>query len=248
MNHEIYLSVIIPAYNEERRISQTLLDVDRYLSKQKYEYEILVVNDGSSDKTARIVQNFQTVIKNLELIDNQKNQGQRYAVRQGLLESKGKYRLFMDADNSTTIDHIGKMWLFFEQGFDVVIGSRDSKDVKGARQTIPQPFIKRMLGNFGNFLIQIVAVWGIWDTQCGFKALTARAVKDIFSRAVIDRWGFDIEVLVLARALGYKIAKIPVYWINEPDSKVTWRGYLRTFQELFQIKLNLIRDKYHIKK
>lgn len=245
---KIYLSIIIPAYNEEKRISQTLLDVDRYLSKQKYGYEILVANDGSKDKTAKIVQNFQSIVKSLELINNSENHGKGYIVRQAMLQAKGKYRLFMDADNSTTINHIEKMWPFFEKGFNVVIGSRDSKDARGACQAVPQSFIKRQLGNFGNLLIQTVAVWGIWDTQCGFKVFTDRAAKDIFSRLTIDRWGFDIEALAVAQRLGYKIAKIPVYWVNEPDSRVGWKGYLKTFVELFQIKLNLIKDKYHIKK
>lgn len=248
MNNEIHLSVIIPAYNEESRIAKTLLDIDRYLSKQKYGYEILVVNDGSKDKTAKIIQNFQSVVRNLELINNPENHGKGYVVRQGMLQAKGKYRLFTDADNSTSIEHVEKMWPFFEKGFEVVIGSRDSKDAKGAKQAVSQSFIKRLMGNFGNLLIQILAVWGIWDTQCGFKAFQSKAAKDIFSRLIIDRWGFDIEALAVAQRLGYKIAKVPVCWVNEPDSKVGWKGYLKTFTELFQIKLNLIKDKYHIKK
>ena len=126
----------------------------------------------------------------------------------------------------------------------MVIGSRDSKDAKGAKQAVPQSFLKRQLGNLGNILIQVVAVPGIWDTQCGFKAFTAEATEDIFSRCKIDRWGFDIEAMALARKLNYQIGIIPVYWINSSDSRVSWKGYLNTFRELFKIKWNLIRKKY----
>ncbi|MEA2113235.1 MAG: dolichyl-phosphate beta-glucosyltransferase [Patescibacteria group bacterium] len=241
---EIYLSIIIPAYNEEKRISNTLLAIDHYLSKQDYVYEIIVVNDGSKDKTAQIVGKFSRLVKNLRLIDNQENHGKGWVVKQGMLEAKGKYRLFMDADNATTIDHFEKMIPLFEEGCQIVIGSRDKKDAKGAKQAVPQSFLKRQLGNLGNILIQLVAVPGIWDTQCGFKAFTAKAAEDIFSRCKINRWGFDIEALALARKLNYRLRVIPVYWINNTDSRVSWKGYLNTFRELFKIKWNLIRKKY----
>ena len=242
-----HLSVIIPAYNEEKRISKTLLAVDQYLTKQDYDYEILVVSDGSKDKTAEVVANFQKMVRNLRLIDNKENHGKGWVVRQGMLEAQGNFRVFRDADNATTIDHIEKAWPYFKQGYDVVIGTRDSRDHKEAKQAVSQPFLKRMLGDMGNILIQAVAVWGIWDTQCGFKVFSAKAAKEVFSRSLIDRWGFDIEALAVAKRLGFKIALIPVYWINDPDSKVNLKGYLKTFIELFQIKANLISDKYHLK-
>lgn len=242
-----YLSVIIPAYNEEKRISKTLLAADQYLQKQPYEYEIIVVSDGSKDKTVEIVENFKRQINNLKLIGNQENHGKGWVVRQGMLTSQGQIRLFMDADNSTTLEHFDKMRPYLEQGADIVIGTRDKKDAKGASQAVPQSFLKRQLGNAGNILIQIFAVWGIWDTQCGFKAFSEKAAKDIFSRAKIDRWGFDIEALALARKLKYKISIIPVYWVNDPYSAVNWKGYLRTFKELFQIWWWMVRDKYGIK-
>lgn len=241
---EIYLSVVIPAYNEEKRISNTLLAVDHYLSNQDYSYEIVVVNDGSRDKTAQIVEKFGGLIKNLRLIDNQENHGKGWVVRQGMLEAKGKYRIFMDADNATTIDHFEKMLPLFKEGKQIIIGSRDEKDAKDAKQAVPQSFLKRQLGNLGNILIQIVAVPGIWDTQCGFKAFTAKAAEDIFRRCKINKWGFDIEVMALARKLDYSIGIIPVYWVNSPDSRVSWKGYLNTFRELFKIKWNLIRKIY----
>ena len=240
----IYLSVIIPAYKEERRISKTLLDIDQYLSKQDYSYEIIVVNDGSKDKTAEVVNKFANIIKHLKLIDNKENHGKGWVVRQGMLEAKGEIRLFMDADNATTIDHFEKMRPLFEQGYQVVIGSRDSKDVAGAKQEVSQSFLKRLLGNSGNLLIQLLAVSGIWDTQCGFKAFSAKSAQKVFKKCQIDRWGFDIEALALARKFNYKIGIIPVKWVNDPDSRVSWKGYLNTFRELFKIKWNLIRNKY----
>lgn len=244
---EVYLSVIIPAYNEESRIGKTLLQVDKYLSEQDYEYEILVVSDGSSDKTADLVEKYKQLIHNLEIIDNLENKGKGAVVRQGMLVAKGKYRVFMDADNSTTLDHIEKMFPLFKKGYRVVIGSRDSKDVKGAEQAVKQPIHRILIGNAGNLLIQLVAVPGIWDTQAGFKAFSKKAVDDIFPRLRINRWGFDIEILAVARGLNYKIGIIPIFWKNDPHSKVSLMGYLNTFRELFIIKWNLMRNKYGIK-
>ncbi|OGZ34167.1 MAG: hypothetical protein A2Y98_02435 [Candidatus Portnoybacteria bacterium RBG_19FT_COMBO_36_7] len=243
----LYLSVIIPSYKGEKRISKTLLAVDHYLTKQHYDYEILVVNDGSPDKTAEVVASFEQMIHNLRLIDNKENHGKGWVVRKGMLEAQGDYRVFMDDDNATTIDHIEKAWPYFKEGYDVVIGTRDSRDHKDAKQAVPQSFLKRALGDIGNILIQILAVWGIWDTQCGFKAFSAKAAKEIFSRGLIDRFGFDIEVLAVAKRLGYKIAKIPIYWINDSSSTVNLKSYLKTFVELFQIKMNLLTDKYHLR-
>ncbi len=247
MENQPYLSVIIPCYNEEKTISATLLAVDQYLQKQLFDYEILVVSDGSTDKTAEITTEFQKNIKNLKLIDNKENHGKGWVTRQGMLGTLGQVRLFMDADNATTLDHFDKMKFYFEQGANVIIGSRDSKDAKGAKQAMPQSWLKRQLGNAGNILIQIFAVWGIWDTQCGFKAFSGQAAKAIFSKSKIDRWGFDIEALALARKLKYKIEVIPVYWINNPYSNVSLKGYLMTFKELFQIWWWLVTDAYGIR-
>ncbi len=241
---KVFLSVIIPGYNESKRITNTLLDIDHYLSKQEYTYEIVVVNDGSKDNTVQVVEKVGNLVKNLRIIDNQVNHGKGWVVRQGMLESLGQIRLFMDADNATTINHFEKMIPLFEQGHSVVIGSRDSKDAAGARQAVSQVWYKRIVGNMGNLLIQLLAVPGIWDTQCGFKAFKAKVAQDIFSRCQIDRWGFDIEVLAVAKKLDYKIGIIPVNWINDPDSRVNWKGYLNTFRELFKVRWNLIIGKY----
>ncbi len=246
MEKQIFLSVIIPAYNEQNRIAPTLLDVDSWLSKQEFDYEILVVNDGSTDKTKEVVQKISQTSPKVKLIDNFKNQGKGAVVRQGMLTAKGQWRLFMDADNSTTIDHFEKMLPLIKQDYDVVIGSRDSKDVKGAKQAVKQSWLKRLFGNLGNLVIQIVAVPGIWDTQCGFKAFSQEAAQEIFSRSLIKKWGFDVEALFLARKLGYKIGIIPVYWKNDPNSHVSWKGYLISFKEVFQIRFNYWQKKYNL--
>jgi len=247
MDNKPFLSIIIPAYNEEATISNTLLDIDKYLSKQKFSSEIIVVSDGSKDTTVEKAKSMQNLVKNLKVMDNKENHGKGWVIRQAMLQAGGDYRLFTDADNATSIEHVDKMLPFFEKKYEVVIGSRDTKDAEGAIKAVDQPFFKRTLGNMANLLIQILAVWGIWDTQCGFKAFSSKAAKEIFSRAKIDRWGFDIEALAIARELKYKIGIIPVYWINNPNSRVNLKGYLNTFKELFQVKWNLISGKYQIK-
>lgn len=239
----MYLSVIIPAYKEEKRIGKTLLAVDQYLSKQKYQYEIIVVSDeGSPNKTVEVVKNFQKIVKNLRIIENEKNHGKGFVVRQGMLEAQGDHRLFMDADNSTSVDQVENFLPRFNDGYDAVIGSRA---IGGAKIDIHQPFYKEALGKLGNKVIQIVAVWGINDTQAGFKCFSAKAAEDIFPKAVIDRWGFDVEVLALARKLNYKIKEVPIEWINDPESHVKLSSYIQVLMETFKIRWNLITGKYN---
>lgn len=239
----MYLSIIIPAYNEEKRIGKTLLAAHEWLSKQSYNWEILVVSDGSKDNTASVVQNLTGQIKNLRLINNKKNHGKGYVVRQGMLETKGEYRVFMDADNSTSIDHFVKMEPFFRDGFDVVIGSRD---IRGADIKVHQAWYKELLGNIGNIFIQVVVgLWGIWDTQCGFKGFTAVAAEKVFPKLIIDRWGFDIEALVVAKKCGLKMKQIPVVWVNDAASHVKLSAYLEVLWETVNIRKNSILGKYN---
>ncbi|MBI4359337.1 MAG: glycosyltransferase family 2 protein [Candidatus Nealsonbacteria bacterium] len=237
------LSIIIPAYNEESRLPKTLREIDAYLKRQSYDYEILVVNDGSKDKTAEVTESLKPEIANLRLIDNQENHGKGYVVRQGMLQAAGDYRLFMDADNSTTIDQVGKMWPFFEQGYDVVIGSRD---VAGASMEPAQPLFRRLLGEIFNLVVQVVVgLWGIWDTQCGFKAFTRKAAEAVFPPALINRFAFDPEVLILAKRKGYKIKEAPVVWKNDIRSTVKFTWMIKMLFEVLQIRWNLITRKYN---
>lgn len=239
-----HLSVIIPAYNEAKRIGATLEKLGAYLRSRDYTSEVLVISDGSSDATAEAVRGYQDRVPDLRIIDRKENRGKGYTVREGMLAATGAWRLFMDADGSTSIDHIEKMWPYVKEGKQVIIGSRDPKDAKGATQAVPQSFFKRMLGNFGNILIQIFGVPGIWDTQNGFKMFSAEATERIFSKARIDGWGFDIEALALARKFGYDITVIPVHWVNDPMSHVTLGGYLNTFVELLKVRWGLMTGRY----
>jgi len=240
MNESIYLSIIIPAYNEEKRLLKTLQEIDAYLRVQPYSYEIILVNDGSNDQTKERAN--QAALAKLIIINNEQNQGKGFVVRQGILAAKGSYRLFTDADSSVPPDQIEKLWPAFKQGYEVVIGSRA---VKGAIINPIQPWLRRFVGKAGNMLIQSIGgLWKIHDSQCGFKCFNAKAAQEVFSKAKINRWGFDIEALLLAKKLGYRTKEIPVVWKNNPESRVKSRDILQTLLELFQIRLNFILNKY----
>jgi dolichyl-phosphate beta-glucosyltransferase len=239
-----YLSVIIPAYTEEQRIGRTLQVIHGYLEKQPYSFEVLVVLDGPKDQTLEKVRSFAAAHPNVRWINREENRGKGFTVRQGMLAACGEIRLFTDADNSTDISHFDQMKPLFDSGSEVVICSRDRKDAAGAQQAVPQPALKRFLGNAGNLFIQAMAVPGIWDTQCGFKAFSARAAEDIFSVATIDRWGFDIEALALARHFGYRIRIIPAHWIDDANTHVSMRNYLDTLWETVRVRWNLLTGAY----
>lgn len=240
-----FLSVVIPAYNEEHRLPTTLIAIDKYLSSQDYSYEVLVVNDASTDRTAEVAQRFSETMKNVRLVSYDQNKGKGGAVKTGMLEARGTYRLFTDADNSTSIDHFEKMLPHFKAGYDVVICSRDLKE---SVLSPPQPWYKRVLGRMGNLIVQPLLLPGLKDTQCGFKAFTEEAARDAFNRLTILRWGFDIEALALAKHMGYRIKEIPVVWVNDPHSKVQASSYAKTLLEVFKIRFNFWFRKYNIKK
>ena len=236
------LSVIIPTYNEEKRLPRTLREITKYLSGQSYDSEIIVVDGGSSDSTPEIVRGMMREIKNLKLI-RKDGLGKGDAVKTGMLEGKGDYRLFTDADNSTSIDQIEKMWPWFEKGYDVVIGSRD---IKGAVLDPPQPWYRGViLGKGFRFLTHLICgTWEILDSQCGFKMFSKKAAEDIFPKIEILGFAFDVEVLVIAQKLGYKIKEVPVYWRNDPKSKVKFKNIFEMGIDLLKIRWNLLTKKY----
>ena len=237
-----FLSVVIPAYNEAERLPRTLLAVDAYLSKAGYSYEIIVADDGSKDTTADIVTRMAKTVKHLRLLAFGVNRGKGAAVKDGMIAAEGKYRLFMDADNSTSIEHFEKMMPFFSEGYDVVIGSRA---IEGAHLDPPEPWYRQIPGKLGNlFWIQLLVLPGYWDTQCGFKAFTAEAAERIFRLTKITRWGFDIEALALAKKLGYKIKEIPVHWVNDTNSRVSASAYLQVLMETVKIRVWLWTGQY----
>jgi dolichyl-phosphate beta-glucosyltransferase len=241
---EIDLSVIVPAYNEAKRIGATLKRLDQFLGSRDSSYEILVVLDGPTDNTLEILNKISGEISNLRVIDRSVNRGKGYTVREGMLEAVGKIRLFTDADNSTDIAHLDFINPLFERGLDLVIASRHPKDAPGAQQAISQAWHKQFVGRVGNLIVRLLAVPGIRDTQCGFKAFHAEAAERIFSRANIDGWGFDIEVLALARAMNYKTGVIPAHWINDPRSHVRSFDYIRVLGDVATVWFNLRTRKY----
>jgi dolichyl-phosphate beta-glucosyltransferase len=239
-----HLSVIIPAYNEEQRIKATLEAVFNYLSRQDYSWEAIVISDGSSDKTVEMISEFISNKPEFSLIANTLNHGKGFVVRQGVLQAQGDFRLFTDADNSTSIEQIEKFWPYFNEGYGIVIGSIE---VPGAVINEQAQWYRRFLGRYSKYLIRIVAgLWRIHDTQRGFKCFNAKSARDIFSRANIDRFGFDIEVLALAKKMGYKIKEVPVIWNNPGNSTVHFSSYFQVLKDLFKIRWYLWTNKYEL--
>ncbi len=237
----MYLSVIIPAYNEEKRIEKTLLSVDEFLSRQKYDYEVLVVNDGSNDGTATLVSDLSAQVNNLRLIDNKENHGKGWVVKQGMLQARGEYRLFMDADNSTTIDQIEGFLPYFSEGYDVVIGSRR---IKGANIAVKQAWFRDFLGGVFRLVVHILVPLKVTDSQAGFKCFSLKAAEAIFIKQTIFRWAFDVEILAIASKINFKIKEAPIKWINDGDSKVKISGMVKMLFEVLRVRLNLWTNKY----
>jgi dolichyl-phosphate beta-glucosyltransferase len=238
------LSVIIPAFNEEKRIEKTLLDVDAYLEKQAYDYEIIVVDNNSNDRTVAVVNRLEsTSVQNVRVI-TESVAGKGSAVKRGMLESQGQYVIFMDADNATPISEIEKFWPFLESGYEVVIGSRY---IDPAMVKIKQPFYRILLSRMSNLLIQVTLVLHIKDTQAGFKAFQGQAAKKIFSQVTIFGWAFDMELLAIALKLSYRIKEVPVSWEEHGGSHVPLKAYLQALRDLFVIKYRALIGKYSAK-
>ncbi len=237
----MHISVIIPAYNEEKRIEKTLWSIDRYLSGQSYDYEILVVDDGSRDATVEVVRGLVSQIKGLRLISNKENRGKGWVVRQGMLEAAGKYRLFMDADNSTTVDQIAGFFPYFQKGYDVVIGSRRIKD---ANIVVKQTFLRDFLGGVFRFAVHTLVPLNVADSQAGFKMFSKKATAAVFPRQTICRWAFDVEIISISRKLGLKIKEAPIKWANSAESHVKVSGMCKMLLEVFIVRLKLWTGKY----
>lgn len=228
-----FLSVVIPAYDEEARLPSTLERVQAYLGAQDYSWELLVVDDGSGDGTAEAAgRSFGT--PGCRLLENPRNRGKGASVRRGMLAARGDYRLFSDADLSTPIEELSRLLRAVEAGHDVAIGSRALRD---SRVEVHQPFYRETMGKIFNLIVRVVALSGIRDTQCGFKLFSRAAARHVFERQGLDGWCFDVEVLALARQGGFSIAEVPVRWRNSPATRVmVLRDSLRMFRDLFLIR------------
>lgn len=215
MDGQVFLSVVVPAYNEADRIGATLDRVHEYLSEQTYRSEVLVVDDGSTDSTAAIVRQ-KSVEQGLTLHSYTPNRGKGHAVRYGMLRASGNLTLFSDADLATPIEEVEKLLAACAAGADIAIGSRD---IPGAHLERRQSALREFGGKLFNRFVRVLAVPGIHDTQCGFKLFTDQA-RGLFAHCVIDDFSFDVEALYLARRMGYTITEVPIRWRHQEGSKV----------------------------
>ncbi len=246
-----YLSIIVPAYNEERRLPQTLQRLAAYSHSKAWPTEIIVVDDGSSDGTAQVVEEFAANEPAVRVIRNP-HRGKAYAVRTGMLAGQGELLLFTDADGATPIEEADKLLPLLESGYAVAIGSREGE---GARR-FSEPAYRHMMGRAFNLLVRMLAVPGIQDTQCGFKAFRHDAARDLFGNmqlysenspgvrgAVLT--GFDVEILFLAGKWGYSIAEVPVHWHFGKESKVNpLRDSWRNLSDVLRVRYNDLRGRY----
>ena len=239
--YDYAVSIIVPAYNEELRIKKTLESINNYFLDKRITRQIIVVDDGSCDNTAEAVAALKKEINGLTLISYQTNYGKGYAVKKGVEQSHGALILFTDADNSTPIEEFDKFHPLLLDN-QVVIGSRY---ISGSNIVVTQPKYRTCLGRVGNKLIQFFLLDGVNDTQCGFKAFQHDAAKQIFNRMKVNRFGFDMEILSIARLLNFTISEVPVSWYNSPESRIRpIKDAFRTFTELIYIKLNLWGGRY----
>lgn len=237
MNKDIYMSIILPAYNEENRLGPTLTRIGEYLDTKEWTAEIIVVDDGSKDGTVDLVEEWMKKDERIKLVRNPENKGKGFSVRNGMLRAKGRYRLFSDSDLSTPIEELDKLLSYIGGRTDVTIGSRS---IEGSDVQVSQALYRMLMGRIFNLIVRILFQTKMRDTQCGFKLFTRKAAEDVFPKAVVNRFGFDVEVLFLAEKLGYKVQEVPVVWINSEESKVSAvRDSIGMFIDLFRIRLRL---------
>jgi len=238
-----FFSVIIPAYNEENRLPNTLEQVFHFLGKQSYTSEVIVVENGSADKTFETAQRFAGKHKSLQVIHNEQR-GKGGAVQRGVLEARGEYVFFCDADLSMPVEEVAKFLPPAITDFDIAIGSREAP---GAVR-YNEPYYRHFTGRVFNMLIRLLALPKLQDTQCGFKCLRAGAARDIFHFQTITGWAFDVELLYIAHLHGYRILEIPIDWYFNADSKVSvLHDSRRMFLDLLVIRRNARRGLYDLK-
>ena len=235
-------SFIIPAYNESARLGSTLESVLNHIAAQRWDAEVLVVNDGSRDSTADLVRTWARTHPELQLIENPGNRGKGYSVRNGMLNAKGDVLVFSDADLSSPIEEAVKLFAAIEAGADIAIGSRW---LRPDTQTHRQSLLRQFYGRLFNLALRILLGLNFKDTQCGFKAFTRDAAQAIFPQQKIERWGFDPELLYLARRAGLKVQEVPVAWAHVEGTRLNpLRDGIRMFGEVLKIRWYAITGKY----
>ncbi len=233
----IFLSVIIPAYNEEKRLGPTLEGIYKFLRAQSYSWEILVVDDGSADGTARLAEEAGAQFKGgvFRVHRQPHNMGKGAAIKTGMTMAQGQFRLFTDADNSTPIEEVEKLLGAAQKmAAGVAIGSRALRESNIEKH---QPWFRECMGRVFNLMVRIIVLGGIRDTQCGFKLFSAEAAQAVFPAQKLQGFSFDVEILALARRKGFRIAEVPIRWIDEPHSRVNpLSDSARMFLDLLRIR------------
>ena len=236
------ISIIIPAYNELVRLPDTIRRVAQYLKDSDWSFhEILIVDDGSTDGTVAAAEVFARSNSRVRVLRNPGNRGKGYSVRYGMLEARGDWRLFSDADLSTPIEELEKLWCAVSGGKEIAIGSRA---IDRSLIGVHQPGYREAMGRFFNGVMRVATGLPISDTQCGFKLFRGDVAQEVFSKQRLERFGFDAEVLYIASRRGYGIAEVPVRWSHVEGSKVGMLTGLRAFTELAEIRVNSLRGKY----
>lgn len=237
------ISIIVPAYNEQARLPETLRKITQYLEGTEWVFhEILIVDDGSTDNTAAVAEKLARERPNVRVLRNPGNRGKGYSVRRGMLEAAAEWRLFSDADLSTPIEELEKLWCAIAGGDDkIAIGSRAlDRSLIG----VHQPGYREAMGRVFNGVMRAVTGLPISDTQCGFKLFRADVAEEVFSRQRLERFGFDAEVLYIAFHRGYTIAEVPVRWNHMEGSKVGMLSGMHAFAELAGIRANSLLGRY----
>lgn len=240
------ISVVVPAYNEEKRIAVSLPVIWNTLAARFSRFEILVVDDGSSDRTSEKVMEFgDSGHPEVRVIRYGANRGKGYAVRTGMLAAQGEIVLFSDADLSTPMEELDKLKKVLDEGYDLAIGSRALKE---SQIELRQPFYRVLMGKTFNKIVQLMALPGVWDSQCGFKIFKRAAAKELFGSSRIDGFSFDVEILFLARKRGMVFREVPVRWINSPESKVSPISHsLQMLKDMFVMRFKYFLGKYDYK-
>lgn len=239
-----FLSIIIPAYNEALRLPQSLREIDAFVRTQDYESEILVVENGSSDGTYQIANSLQAEIPALKVM-HEDVRGKGWAVKQGMLAARGAYRFICDADLSMPITEVPRFLPPLLKDAPIAIASREAPGA--VRYNEPQS--RHLVGRAFNWLVRVLLLHGLQDTQCGFKCFSAQAAERVFPLVTISGWTFDVEALFIARRMGYAIREVPIPWYYHANSKIkVGRDALQMGADLLKIRWNALRGRYHVEK